>query len=145
MFLQVTFARNNPALPLCFSGDHKFMKTIFAKLTILALLTMLSLPSFASADTMKSKTEGAGKEQTLTGQVGDAMCGRQHMMAGKSETECTRACIKEGSKYALIVGDKVIILEGKVDGLDAVAGKNATVTGTMKGDTMTVTSVVAAK
>ena len=111
------------------------MKTIFAKLTFLALIAVLTLPAFASAV----------KEQTLTGQVGDAMCGRQHMMPGKSETECTRACIKEGSKYALVVGDKVFKLEGKIDGLDEFAGKNASVTGTVKGDTMTVTSVAAAK
>ncbi len=85
------------------------------------------------------------KEQTLTGQVGDAMCGRSHMMPGKSEVECTRACIKEGSKYALIVGDSVYTLEGKTDGLDAFAGKSATVTGTVKGQTVMVTSVAAAK
>jgi len=100
-----------------------------------AVLASLSGLSFA-AD---------AKQQTLTGQVGDAMCGHSHMMPGKNEAECTRACIKEGSNYALIVGDKVYVLKGKTDGLDAFAGKTATVTGTLKGQTMTVSTVAEAK
>ena len=119
------------------------MKTISSKLTFLALIAVLAIPAFAGVDKAKAKTDA--KEQTLTGQVADAMCGRHHMMPGKSETECTRACIKEGSKYAFVVGDKIYTLEGKVDGLDEFAGKNATVTGTVKGDTMNVTSVAGAK
>ncbi len=51
-----------------------------------------------------------GKSQTLTGEVSDAMCGAKHEMPGKA-ADCTRACIKHGSKYALVVGDKVYTLE----------------------------------
>ena len=111
------------------------MKVILTKYMMFALLAAMTIPAFA----------GAAKETTLTGQVGDAMCGRSHMMPGKSETECTRACIKDGSNYALIVGDKVFVLDGKTEGLDALAGKNATVTGTVKGDKMTVSSVAMPK
>ena len=52
----------------------------------------------------------AGKSQTLTGEVSDAMCGAKHEMPGKA-VDCTRGCIKHGSKYALVVGDKVYTLE----------------------------------
>jgi len=38
---------------------------------------------------------GAG--QTLTGTLGDDMCGKKHMMPGKSDAECTRECVKAGS------------------------------------------------
>ena len=34
----------------------------------------------------------AGKADTFTGQVSDAMCGAKHMMAGNA-AECSRACI----------------------------------------------------
>lgn len=83
----------------------------------------------------------ADKQQTFTGTVSDAMCGAKHQMAG-SAAECTRACIAHGSKYALVVGDKVYTLEGgdKVM-LDKLAGEKATVKGTAKGDTITVASV----
>ena len=88
----------------------------------------------------------AAEKQTLTGKVSDAMCGAKHMMAGASDADCTRACVKQGSKYALVVGDKVYTLEGGDKAmLDKLAGQNATVTGTVKENTITVASVTPAK
>jgi hypothetical protein len=88
---------------------------------------------------------GADKPQTFTGKVSDAMCGAHHMMAGASAADCTRACVKQGSKYALVVGDKVYTLEGgNAATLDKLAGQNATVTGTLKEKTITVASVAPA-
>jgi hypothetical protein len=88
----------------------------------------------------------AGKEQTFTGKVSDAMCGAHHMMAGASDADCTRACVKQGSKYALVVGDTVYTLEGgDAAMLDKLAGQNATITGALKGRTITVASVAPAK
>ena len=87
----------------------------------------------------------AGKPQTLTGEVSDAMCGAKHEMAGKAD--CTRACIKHGSKYALVVGDKVYTLEtadkAALDKLNDLAGAKAKVTGEVDGTTITVKSVAA--
>lgn len=87
----------------------------------------------------------AGKSQTLTGEVSDAMCGAKHQMG--SAAECTRACIKHGSKYALVVGDKVYTLEtsdkGALDQLDKLAGAKAKVTGEVAGTTIVVKSVAA--
>ena len=90
---------------------------------------------------------GAGK-QSLTGQVSDSMCGKKHM-EGPPPAECTRACISHGSKYALVVGDKVYVLnttdKAALATLDKQAGKNATVTGSVDGDNVEVSSVTAAK
>jgi len=52
----------------------------------------------------------AGKSQTLIGESATPMCGAKHEMHG-SAADCTRGCIKHGSKYALVVGDKVYTLE----------------------------------
>jgi hypothetical protein len=88
----------------------------------------------------------AGKSQTLTGEVSDAMCGAKHEMAGKA-ADCTRACVKHGSKYALVVGDKVYTLEtsdkAALDKLNDLAGAKAKVTGEVDGATITVKSVAA--
>jgi hypothetical protein len=104
--------------------------------TALAVLILLA--------TASSNLYAAGK-QTFTGEVGDAMCGRQHMEG--TPAECTRACVGKGSKYALIVGEKIYILDTAdktaLATLDKQAGKNASVTGTLNGDTITVSSVVA--
>ena len=85
----------------------------------------------------------AGKTETLTGQVSDAMCGAKHQMGDPAA--CTRACIQHGSKYALVVGDKVYTLEtsdkAALSKLNDLAGANAKVTGEVAGDTITVKSV----
>jgi len=99
------------------------------------LLAGLAIPALA-----------AGKSQTFTGEVSDAMCGAKHQMPGKA-AECTRACIQHGSKYALVVGDKVYTLEtsdkAALDKLNDLAGAKAKVTGDVDGTTITVKSVAA--
>ena len=88
----------------------------------------------------------ADKPQSFTGKVSDSMCGAKHMMAGASDADCTRACVRQGSKYVLVVGDNVYTLEGgDAATLDKLAGQNATVSGTLKGKTITVASVAPAK
>lgn len=88
-----------------------------------------------------------GKSQTLTGEVSDSMCGAKHEMPGKA-ADCTRACVKHGSNYALVVGDKVYTLQtsdsAALDTLDKLAGNKAKVTGEIEGTTITVKSVAAA-
>src|SRR5450755_3090731 len=88
----------------------------------------------------------AGKSQTLTGEVSDAMCGAKHEMPGKA-ADCTKGCVKHGSKYALVVGDKVYTLEttdkATLDKLDELAGAKAKVTGDVDGTTVAVKSVAA--
>ena len=82
--------------------------------------------------------------QTLTGTVSDAMCGKTHMMKGKSAAECTRECVKEGSDYALVVGDKVYTLKGDKTSIDKFAGANV-VKGKTSGSTVTMESIKAAQ
>ena len=82
---------------------------------------------------------------TFTGFVTDTMCGKDHMMTGKDEASCVRACVKGGAKYALAVGDTIYILEGSKAQLDPVAGRKVTVTGVLKGDTLHVNSIAEAK
>ncbi len=95
------------------------------------------------AGVMAVPAMAAGKIETLSGTVSDAMCGAKHQMG--TPTECTRACIKHGSKYALVVGDKVYTLEtsdkAALDELYELAGATAKVTGEVEGSTIAVKSV----
>jgi hypothetical protein len=88
----------------------------------------------------------AGKSQTLTGEVSDAMCGAKHEMPGNAAA-CTRGCVKHGSQYALVVGDKVYTLQtsdqSALGKLNDLAGAKAKITGDVDGDTITVKSVAA--
>ncbi len=87
----------------------------------------------------------AQANKTLTGTVSDAMCGKKHMMKGESAAQCTRECVKEGSDYALIVGDKVYTLKGDKTAIDKFAGANVVVKGKATGTVVTVDSINAAK
>ncbi|HEY3972403.1 MAG TPA: hypothetical protein VGM18_05320 [Candidatus Sulfotelmatobacter sp.] len=95
---------------------------------------------------MSAAALAAGK-QTLTGEVGDAMCGAKHMEG--TAAECTRLCVSKGSKYALVVGDKIYVLNTSDKAvlalLDQQAGKKATITGTVNGTEVEVSKAVAAK
>ncbi len=83
-------------------------------------------------------------DKTITGKVSDSMCGAKHQMTG-NDASCTHECVKGGSKYALVVGDKVYTLEttdkAALDKLNELAGASVKVTGEVKGDTIAVKSV----
>jgi hypothetical protein len=104
----------------------------------------VAVVAFILSATLCPLSFAAGK-QTFTGEVSDAMCGRKH--TDGPPAECTRACVGHGSKYALVVGDKIYTLDtsdqAALATLDREAGKTATVTGTLNNDTIEVSSVVA--
>src|SRR5882762_10484126 len=83
--------------------------------------------------------------KTLTGTVSDAMCGKTHMMQGASASKCTRECVKAGTDYALVVGDKVYTLKGDKVAIDKFAGANVVVKGNVSGSTVAVESIKAAQ
>ena len=105
--------------------------SLMSAIILLAVFGVAQPPSKAKA-----------KEQSLTGVVSDAMCGAKRMMNG-SAADCTRACVGKGSKFALVVGDKLYTLNGHAEELDKVAGQRATITGTVNGDSVEVASVKA--
>ena len=113
-----------------------FRKATMFTATVAVLLSLFS-PHPASA----------GGQQKFTGEVGDAMCGRKHMEG--TPAECTRVCVKQGSKYALVIDDKIYALDTSdnavLASLDQQAGKRVTVTGALKGDDIEVSSVAPAK
>jgi hypothetical protein len=86
------------------------------------------------------------KDQTFTGTVSDTMCGAKHtMMPGATDSQCVRACVKAGSDYALVVGNKVYTLKGNNADLEKFAGEKATVTGKLDGDVIQETAISAPK
>ena len=103
---------------------------------ILGLLLALGMSTWAFA-----------ASKSYTGTVSDAMCGAKHAMPDAAT--CTRGCVGKGSKYALVVGDKVYTLEtsdkSALDTLDKQAGSKATVSGTEKDNMIEVSKVTAAK
>src|ERR1700738_586904 len=108
----------------------------------------VALPAAILSVALTVSSAFAAPGKTFTGTVSDSMCGAKHEMPG-DDAGCTRACVSKGSKYALVVGDKVYTLETTdktaLETLDKQAGAKATVTGTVNGDVLEVSSVSAPK
>jgi hypothetical protein len=102
---------------------------------VLRLILQTTLVAMAASYTFAAS-------QTLTGVVTDNMCGKKHaMMPGKSDSECIRTCVKSGSKYALLVGNKIYALQGDANQLDHFAGKKVKVAGNVSGSTIALASI----
>ena len=92
----------------------------------------------------------ASKPQVFVGTVGDAVCGARHTMDG-DDLSCLRTCIQRGSKYDLVVGDKVYVLnlkdQSSADVLDKLASQQAKaqVKGAESSGVIDVESVVAVR
>jgi hypothetical protein len=91
---------------------------------------------------------GPALAQTWTGQISDSICGRSHKAmaehGGKmmSDADCTRACVKNGSKYVLVVGGKIYDIQNQdFPGLEEHAGHTVQVTGELSGDSIKASSI----
>ena len=78
--------------------------------------------------------------QTFSGVLTDAHCGSRHMNSEQSASACTRACVRKGSKYMIVDGDRKYELTGNAWEFDPLAGQRVTLTGTLHGDTIKVSS-----
>jgi hypothetical protein len=92
---------------------------------------------------------GFAADKTWTGMIGDSKCGATHKAmrehnAKLTNRDCTEGCVKSGAEYILSSKGKVYKLENQKDpALAEDAGKTVTVTGTLKGDTITASKIVA--
>jgi hypothetical protein len=86
-------------------------------------------------------------EDSWKGKISDSMCKAKHgggeHAKKMTDRECAEKCIDGGASYVFVgEGDKVYsIANQKFPGLKTHAGHDVTVTGTMKGDTLTVTKI----
>ena len=114
----------------------------------IAALTVMVLTEKIAFIVVASALSAFG--ETWTGQISDSACGMSHakMMAAdkdlKTNRDCTLACVKAGSKYVFVSDGKVYtIANQKLTALKQLAGETVQLTGAMKGDTITVSKIVA--
>jgi len=77
---------------------------------------------------------------TIKGTVSDSHCGVKHDSASDQAMHCVEHCVSGGATYVLVSDGKVYKLDAQ-DKFKGMGGKNVTVTGTVNGDSITVTSV----
>ena len=78
---------------------------------------------------------------TVSGVITDARCGARHTDSGLSASECARTCVRNGSRYLIVNGDKHYELEGDAQQINQLAGQRVSVTGVLDGGTIKVSTV----
>ena len=73
------------------------------------------------------------------GFVEDSNCASKPGMKGNAQ--CAQNCIKRGAPAVLVTEDGTVYKIANQDKIVAFAGQNVTVKGSLKGDTITVSSV----
>ena len=116
------------------------MKTMVRVLCCAGLFA--GLASFASA-----------AEMTMKGMISDSMCGASHakMMQAhtniKTDRDCTLGCVKGGAKYVFVSDAGKVYQIANQDEASVMknAGESVSVTGDVKGDTITVSKLMMMK
>jgi hypothetical protein len=86
---------------------------------------------------------GFGMAADFSGFVEDLACSTKPAMKGNAE--CAQKCIKGGDMAVLVTPDGKVYKIAEQDKIVAHAGHNVTVTGELKGDTISVSKVTMAK
>jgi hypothetical protein len=79
-------------------------------------------------------------DQTWTGTVSDSHCGLNHSTPSAAAAQCVEKCVAGGAKYVLVSGGKVYQLDPQAE-FKGKGGTEVKVTGTLSGDTITVSGV----
>jgi len=79
--------------------------------------------------------------QTVEGVLSDSMCGKKHMLPGKTDGQCTAECVKANAKYALVAGDKVYTLSGPMSEFQKYVGQRVRVTGDAEKNAIAVSAI----
>lgn len=90
-------------------------------------------------------------DQSLTGQITDSMCKAKHEEAAEgagkmADHDCTVSCVKGGSKYVVLADGKIYQIANQTFAdVEKLAGQAVKISGDVKGDTITVAKIEAAK
>jgi hypothetical protein len=116
-----------------------------------ALLFVSAAVAFAAADGGKAvevatRETNNPSERVFAGLITDDHCGARHEMdSGMNSAECTKMCVRNGSRYVLVKGSKTYALAGDESQLEGLAGQRATIVGALTGRTIKVVSTTSAQ
>ena len=103
--------------------------------SILRIFSALVVSSMVAAVGTWAATSIVDRQQQsalqLTGIVTDSDCGSTHGTRIHGDAACTRLCVSLGADYALAAGERIYVLRGHPDELNAFAGDMVIVRGKM--------------
>jgi len=111
------------------------------------VIVLAAAPRAAERGVPIGRTVPDGVQQTWKGQISDNLCGAKHEEAAEGQgkmpdRDCTLACVRGGSKFALVVDGKVYqIANQDFADLKTHAGRTVNLTGELKGQAITVSKI----
>ncbi|MGE5325723.1 MAG: DUF5818 domain-containing protein [Deltaproteobacteria bacterium] len=114
------------------------------KKAVLLGMSIFLAAAVGTASQKKTAPKAAEAAKVFAGTISDSMCGAKHMMGGTAR-DCTLECVKAGSKFILVNGQGKIYKLSDQKKPREFAGEKVKVTGTLKGDEIMVSSIVAGK
>jgi hypothetical protein len=115
--------------------------TLASSLALAALLAGVTVAiAGGEAPQVSASPDPTIPSQTFSGVITDARCGSRHRNSNQSASECARACVRDGSRYTVVDGDKNYELAGNLSHLDSFAGQRVALTGVLDGNTIKVSS-----
>jgi Mg-chelatase subunit ChlD len=101
----------------------------------------VALAGHQASDQVQNASPSAPAAITVSGMLTDSRCGARHRRnSHMSPAECTRACLRSGSSYLLVDGERRYTLAGNTAELGDLLGTRVNVTGTLAGDRIVVSS-----
>src|SRR5258708_23193056 len=101
------------------------------------------MKALAAAAMLAVGVAATGMAAEFKGFVEDTSCSTKPAM--KNDAECAQKCIKGGSPAVLVMDDGTIYKLADQAKIVAHAGHQVTITGSLKGDTISIDSVAMAK
>ncbi len=83
----------------------------------------------------------AAYAETWSGTISDANCGAKHLDASAKSIACVEKCVKGGAAPVFVTSDGKVLKIANADAVMAHLGHKVDLTGTLNGDTITVSSV----
>jgi hypothetical protein len=117
--------------------------TIASSLTCAAVLAgfTVAVADSESPHVTDDQSGSADLLQTFTGMVTDKHCGSRHTDSEHNAADCIRMCVRNGSRYKIVDGDRNYEVAGNLSQLDQFAGQRVTLSGVLDGGTIKVSSV----
>lgn len=80
-----------------------------------------------------------------TGHISDSKCGAKHNDGSAGSVACVKGCIKGGASAVFVVGDKVLKLANADKVGQELYGAKVKISGSLEGDTVTISSIAKAE
>jgi hypothetical protein len=113
-------------------GLSLIMAAVFASVTV--ALAVSESPQVSEP----RQTEPDVTVQSFSGVITDSKCGPRHMTSAEGASDCVRTCVRNGSRYILVDGERTYRLHGDLPQLSELAGQRVRLVGVLNKDTIQI-------